>query len=243
MRRISEDAAALLDPEKAEGILQWAFDTYGARVAVASSFGAEDMVLIDMALKIDPGARIFTLDTGRLPQESYALMDEVRERYGISLEVCFPDSTKLRELIESDGFDLFYRSVEQRKRCCTVRKVEPLREKLKELDAWICGLRREQAVTRSSVEKVEVDAAHGDVIKVNPLADWTEKDVWDYIRNNKVPYSRLHDRGYRSIGCGPCTRPVRIVEDVRAGRWWWESPEQKECGLHAEAHAPMRPPA
>jgi len=225
----------MLADDSAECILQWIFETYGNRVAIASSFGAEDVVLIDMAVKINPAARIFTLDTGRLSQETYQLMDEIRERYGILIEVCFPDRTGIRELIEGNGFDLFYKGVEQRKRCCAVRKIEPLREKLKELDAWVCGLRKEQSITRASVEKIEIDTSHGNVIKVNPLADWSEKAIWDYIRENNVPYNKLHDRGYPSIGCSPCTRAVRVVEDVRAGRWWWELPEQKECGLHGDA--------
>ncbi len=213
-------------------VIQWALETYEDRVAVASSFGAEDVVLIHMAVNINPRVRVFTLDTGRLPQETYDVMDEIREKYGVKIEVCFPDKEKVREMVQQHGFNLFYKSVELRKLCCQVRKVEPLQEKLRELDAWICGLRREQSVTRLGVEKVEIDEANGRIVKVNPLADWTTEQVWKYIRSNEVPYNRLHDKNYPSIGCAPCTRAVEPGEDIRAGRWWWEEPEKKECGLH-----------
>lgn len=216
----------------AEDLLRWTFAAYGGRVAIASSFGAEDVVLIDMAVRINPDVRVFTLDTGRLPYETYILMDAIRERYDINIEVCFPDADRIKDVTEAHGFNLFYNSIELRKLCCKVRKIDPLKVKLKDLDAWICGLRREQSVTRTGVSKVEVDAFAGGIIKVNPLADWTESDVWDYIKENDIPYNELHDKNYPSIGCAPCTRAVMPGEDVRAGRWWWESPEQKECGLH-----------
>jgi phosphoadenosine phosphosulfate reductase len=221
-----------LENESAENILRWAFSTFDDRVAVASSFGAEDVVLIDLAAKVNPDFRVFTLDTGRLPQETYQVMDEIRERYNVALEVCFPDEEKIRAMVQEHGFNLFYKCVEKRRLCCTVRKVEPLRKKLTELDAWVCGLRKEQAVTRTAIRKVEFDAFNNGIAKINPLADWTEADVWAYIKANSIPYNSLHDKGYPSIGCGPCTRCVRAIEDVRAGRWWWEEPEHKECGLH-----------
>lgn len=217
----------------AENIIKWVFDTYGDKVAIASSFGAEDVVLIDMVAKVAPGFRVFTLDTGRLPRTTYELMDEIQEKYGIRLEVCFPDTEKTRSMVEQYGFNLFRKGIALRRLCCTVRKVQPLKNKLKDLDAWVCGLRRDQSGTRTQVVKTEIDQSNGGIIKINPLADWSEDDVWDYIREHKVPYNRLHDENYPSIGCEPCTRSVQPGEDIRAGRWWWESPENKECGLHS----------
>ncbi|MCM8784927.1 MAG: phosphoadenylyl-sulfate reductase [Candidatus Omnitrophica bacterium] len=216
----------------AEEILKFALEKYQNRVALASSFGAEDVVLIDMILKINPNARIFTLDTGRLPQETYDVMDRIREKYKINIEVYFPDAKLVEEMVSNYGFNLFYKSVELRQLCCKVRKVEPLNRALKGLDAWICGLRREQSVTRTEIRKIEIDTAHNSILKINPLADWTEKQVWNYIKENNVPYNALHDKGYPSIGCAPCTRAIKPGEDIRAGRWWWEAPEKKECGLH-----------
>lgn len=226
------DIQASLENASADEVLRWALRAYGERVAIASSFGAEDVALIDMAARINPDTRVFTLDTGRLPYETYDLMDEIRERYGIDIEICFPDKEKIKDMTVTHGFNLFYRNAELRRLCCSVRKIEPLKEKLRELDAWVCGLRREQSVTRTEVRKVEADSFAGGIVKVNPLADWTEEEVWDYIRKNNVPYNRLHDKEYPSIGCAPCTRAVKPCEDIRAGRWWWEKPEQKECGLH-----------
>lgn len=220
------------EDKKPEEIIEWAVKTFGTRVAIASSFGAEDVVIIDMAVKINPKVRVFTLDTGRLPQETYDVMDEVRNKYGINIEVCFPDAKRVEEMVEKYGFNLFYKSVELRKLCCNVRKVEPLQKKLKELDAWICGLRREQSVTRLGIQKIEEDSANGGIIKINPLADWSTEDVWNYIKKFDIPYNKLHDRNYPSIGCAPCTRAIKPGEDIRAGRWWWEEPEKKECGLH-----------
>lgn len=221
-----------LKVKSAQEVLAWALGEFHPRVALAASFGAEDVVLIDMLAKLNPKARVFTLDTGRLPYETYTLMEAIRERYGLVLEVYFPGTAAVEAMVREHGADLFYKSLEHRKRCCSVRKVEPLGRALAGLDAWITGLRRDQAVTRASVEKVEVDVEHGRIIKLNPLADWTWDRVWEYIRAHNVPYNALHDRGYPSIGCAPCTRGVKPGEDPRAGRWWWESPETKECGLH-----------
>jgi len=217
-----------LESGNAEEILKWALTEYGDKVALACSFGAEDMVLIDMMVKIDPQAHIFTLDTGRLPQETY----EVMERYGAKIAVFFPDTKSVEEMEEKHGPNLFYKSLELRKLCCTVRKLDPLKRAFAALSAWVCGLRKEQAVTRTGIKKVEIGADPNAIVKINPLADWTEKQVWDYIKKNDVPYNKLHDLNFPSIGCLPCTRAVTPGEDVRAGRWWWESPEQKECGLH-----------
>jgi len=228
-RIIPED----LEAKSAQEVLKWAQEEFGDKVALASSFGAEDVVLIDMLVKVNPQARIFTIDTGRLPQETYDVMDKVREKYKINLEVYYPDTHTVEEMVSQHGFNLFYKSVELRKLCCKVRKVVPLGRALQDLEAWICGLRREQSVTRTEVKKAEIDHAHNAIIKINPLSEWTEKQVWDYIKENDVPYNALHDKGYPSIGCAPCTRAVKPGEDVRAGRWWWEPPEKKECGLHA----------
>jgi phosphoadenosine phosphosulfate reductase len=181
--------------------------------------------------------RVFTLDTGRLNQETYDCMDAIRERYGIQIEVFFPDSNGVEKMVRENGLNLFYNSVELRKLCCGVRKVEPLNRALKGLDAWMTGLRREQAVTRADVRRIELDEDHGNIIKINPLVDWSYGDVWDYIRRKSVPYNRLHKQGYPSIGCAPCTRAVKPGEDLRAGRWWWENPNAKECGLHVNLQA------
>lgn len=230
MKRL--DNLEILETKSAEEILKWASDTFGQKVAVASSFGAEDVVLIDLWIKVNPKGRIFTLDTGRLPQETYDVIEQIRYKYNVDIEFYFPDRDKVENMLKMHGPNLFYKSVELRKMCCNIRKVEPLTRALKDLDAWICGLRRQQAVTRKSIKKIEVDDIHGGIYKINPLADWSEQQVWDYIKENDVPYNALHDRGYPSIGCLPCTRPIKKTEDIRAGRWWWETPETKECGLH-----------
>ena len=201
------------------------------RIVLASSFGAEDQVLTHMLAQINPAARIFTLDTGRLFQQTYDTMQESIERYGLRYEVYGPEAQEVAELISIDGPNLFYASLQKRQACCEVRKLRPLRKVLSTVDAWICGLRRDQAVTRQAVELAAWDAEFG-IYKICPLFDWTEDRVWQYIREHQVPYNRLHDRGFRSIGCEPCTRATAPHEDVRAGRWWWESPEHKECGLH-----------
>ncbi|SFE74243.1 phosphoadenylyl-sulfate reductase [Thermophagus xiamenensis] len=214
-----------------EDLISWFLDEYGHRVALSSSLGAEDQVLTDMVLKIRPDARIFTLDTGRLFPETYDLIDRTNKKYNVKIEVLFPDYKRVEEMVNSKGINLFYDSIENRKLCCHIRKIEPLTRVFKTLDAWICGLRAGQAVTRQNIQLVEWDDNNG-LIKVNPLAYWSESQVWDYIKANKVPYNPLHDKGYPSIGCLPCTRAIEPGEDVRAGRWWWENPESKECGLH-----------
>lgn len=212
-------------------VLKWALNTYHPRIALASSFGVEDVVLIDMLSKINPDARVFTLDTGRLPQETYDLMDAVRSKHGFKIEVFFPDTKAVEDVVRLYGLNLFYQGVELRRMCCEIRKVEPLKRALSHLDAWITGLRREQTFTRTSTAKVEIDRDHGGIVKVNPIVDWTSEQVWSYVRKHNVPYNKLHDKGYPSIGCAPCTRPVEPREDPRAGRWWWEQ-GAKECGLH-----------
>ena len=228
-----QESADDIENMSAYDLLKWAIDTYGLKIGLASSFGAEDVVLIDMMLKINKAkARIFTLDTGRLNQETYDLMDNIRKKYDIAIEVYFPDNNKVEEMVRAKGMNLMYENIENRMLCCEVRKVHPLNRALSKLDAWITGLRREQTVTRANVKKIEIDNLHGNIIKVNPLADWTDQMVWDYIHRNDVPYNKLHDIGYRSIGCEPCTRAVQPDEDPRSGRWWWENKVHKECGLH-----------
>ena len=201
-------------------------------VCFANSLGAEDMVLTDLIAKHRMDIEMFSLDTGRLPQATYDLMQEVAERYSVPLKVYFPDSTAVEKYVSQNGVNGFYGSVELRKNCCFVRKVEPLRRALRGKGAWITGLRRDQAVTRGSMEVSSFDADQG-LQKFNPLLEWSNKDVWAYIRQNDVPYNKLHDQFYPSLGCAPCTRSVTAGEDIRAGRWWWENPEDKECGLHA----------
>lgn len=220
------------ESKSAQEILQWAIPYFKDKIALASSFGAEDVALIDMVSKITPQVKIFTLDTGRLPQETYEVWAKIEDKYGVHIYAYFPETGNVEAMINKHGPNLFYKGIEERKLCCKVRKIEPLNRALAPLAAWICGLRKEQSVTRTRIGKVERDEAHNGIIKINPLADWTEKQVWDYIKENGVPYNKLHDKNYPSIGCAPCTRAIKPGEDVRAGRWWWESPEQKECGLH-----------
>lgn len=211
--------------------LKYFVDRYPGKIALASSMSVEDQALTHMLWTIDPDVSVFTLDTGRLPQETYDVMHKTMETYGTKLEILFPEHEAVETMVREHGPNLFYESVENRKMCCKIRKVEPLTRKLNQLEIWICGLRREQAVTRKSIDRVEHDEAN-DMIKLNPLADWSEQMVWDYIKEHNVPYNALHDKGYPSIGCAPCTRAVQQGEDIRAGRWWWENPETKECGLH-----------
>ena len=225
--------AGTLDSKSAQEIVAWAVKEFGSGLGLASSFGAEDVILIDMLVKADPKARIFTLDTGRLNQETYDVMDKIKEKYNCAIETYFPEASRVEGMVREKGFNLFYESIDNRKLCCNIRKVEPLNRALKGLKAWMTGLRREQVVTRAAVKKVEGDEGHH-MYKINPLADWTWEEVWTYIRANKVPYNALHDQGYPSIGCEPCTRAVKPGEDFRAGRWWWERPEEKECGLHVK---------
>jgi phosphoadenosine phosphosulfate reductase len=175
---------------------------------------------------------VFSLDTGRLHQETYDLMDRIRNRYGLKIETLFPDAGEVERMVTNHGINLFYDSVEKRRLCCGTRKVNSLRRILSSLDAWVVGLRRDQNVTRAGVQKVTIDHANNGIVKISPLVDWSSEQVWDYVREHKVPYNNLHDRGFPSIGCEPCTRPVASGEDPRAGRWWWENPDTKECGLH-----------
>lgn len=201
----------------------------------ASSLGAEDMVLTDLISKYAPGISIFSLDTGRLNPETYDLLAKVQQAYGprVGVKVFYPQPQPLQAYVEKHGINAFYDSVELRKECCGIRKVEPLKRALSGNKAWITGMRRQQAVTRANMPIEEYDHDHG-LTKFNPLADWTEKEVWEYIRTHEVPYNALHDKHYPSIGCAPCTRAISVGEDIRAGRWWWEDEAGKECGLHVK---------
>jgi phosphoadenosine phosphosulfate reductase len=225
-------ANASLEKATPQEVLRWSLSTFGKSIALAWS-GAEDVAVLDMMHRIDPqAARAFVLDTGRLNPETYELIDEVQAKYKMRIEILSPDAAAVEKMVAQKGINLFYRSLENRKECCGVRKVEPLNRMLKTLDGWITGLRRTQAVTRGKLSKVEIDFQHDKIVKVNPLADWTTAQVFVYLQANRVPTNKLHSMGYPSIGCAPCTRAVKPGEDERAGRWWWENPESKECGLH-----------
>ena len=212
-------------------VLKYFIARFGNKIALSSSLGAEDQVLTHMVWTINPQTAVFTLDTGRLFPETYELIDRTSKKYKSKIQIYFPDSAKIQNMVNEKGINLFYESVENRKMCCHLRKIEPLQRAFANLDAWICGLRSQQSVTRSNIHIVEWDSNNG-LLKINPLANWTEEQVWDYIKTHKIPYNPLHDKSYPSIGCQPCTQPVQPGQDVRAGRWWWENPETKECGLH-----------
>ncbi|MFO7828806.1 MAG: phosphoadenylyl-sulfate reductase [Bacteroidales bacterium] len=220
-----------LKDKSPEEVLKYFMDKCDQKVGFASSLGAEDQVLTDMICQINKNVNIFTLDTGRLFPETYDLIEKTSDRYDIKIKVFFPDYEKVEEMVQEKGINLFYKSVENRERCCFLRKKEPLKRAFKGLEAWICGLRKEQSITRLNNQVVEWDSQHG-LFKINPLIEWTEDMVWDYIKKHNVPYNELHDKGFPSIGCQPCTRAVKPGEDFRAGRWWWEEPEKRECGLH-----------
>ncbi len=226
-----KETATALEEKTAEEILQWAHTTFHRKAVIATSFGLEDQAITQMACQTFSNPIFFTLDTGRLPQATYDLMQTTRERYHINIEICFPEAQEVAEMVEKYGPNLFYQSVDLRRRCCEVRKVNPLKKYLKDKAAWIVGLRREQGITRNNIKKVEWDESLN-IVKIAPLADWSQERTWDYINKNKIPYNKLHDQGYTSIGCSPCTRAIKPGEDLRAGRWWWENPENKECGIH-----------
>src|SRR3972149_4289418 len=196
-------------PEEA---LLWTLDNLHPNVGLASSFGAEDVVVIDMMMRINPKARVFTLDTGRLNQETYDVIDEIRNKYKINIEVMFPNQDEVENMVRTHGMNLFYESIDNRKLCC--------------------GIRSDQTQNRAGADKFELDEQHGGILKVNPIIEWKWEQVLDYIKKNNIPYNKLHDKGYPSIGCEPCTRAIKPGEDLRAGRWWWENDPQKECGLH-----------
>lgn len=234
---LSFDIGALnheLERASPQDILRRALALFGDGLVIASSFSVEDTALIDMAVALEPRVKVFTLDTGRLPEETYHVIDRVRARYRVEVVSYFPDTSAVERLVTLKGPSSFYDSVDNRKECCRIRKVEPLRRALAGKRAWATGLRREQSVTRKDLKPFELDEASGGLVKVSPLAAWSHDELWAYVKERNVPYNKLHDQGYPSIGCAPCTRAVGPDDDVRAGRWWWESPDSKECGLHAK---------
>lgn len=212
-------------------VIKYFSETFGKKAAFSTSLSIEDQVITHMLFSINSKVKIFTLDTGRLPNETYSLIEKTREQYNIKIHIYFPNYRSVEKMVRARGINLFYNSIEDRKRCCYVRKIEPLKRALKNIEVWITGLRREQSITRQNIELIEYDSNYK-LIKVNPLYNWTEAQVWDYIKKNNIPYNSLYDKNYLSIGCAPCTRAVQPGEDVRAGRWWWENPNTKECGLH-----------
>jgi len=226
VERVNEKRAQVL------ALLQAASKEFNA-ITFANSYGAEDMVLTDIIAKENLGIEIFSLDTGRLPAETYTLMGEVESAYNTKSVVFFPKHEAVEDYVRTKGINAFYKSIDLRKACCHMRKVEPLQRALAGKLAWVTGMRAEQATTRSSLPTREYDSGNK-LEKYNPLSDWTEQEVWAYIRMFDVPYNVLHDQFYPSIGCAPCTRAVAMGEDVRAGRWWWEDPQNKECGLHVK---------
>ncbi len=233
MEELAKKLSDELKGKTAQEILGYFINEYEGNVGLANSLGAEDQVLTEMITSIDPKTKIFTLDTGRMFSESYKVIDETNKKYGIKIEVYFPQSKSVEDMVNEKGINLFYESIENRKLCCQIRKIEPLKRALEGVDIWVTGLRKDQSVTRFFTPLVEWDEGNK-VIKVNPLLNWSEKDVWNYIKEKDIPYNELHDKGYPSIGCQPCTRAIEKGEDVRAGRWWWEQPEHKECGLHVK---------
>lgn len=216
--------------EPAEHLLRWALDRFHPHIAVAASF--QDAVLLHMASALRPDVRIFSIDTGRLPEETYAFAETLRLRLGVRIEWYFPRHDAVEALMREKGLLSFRHSLEDRKACCAVRKIEPLSRALAGLRAWITGLRREDGESRSGLKVVEVDDLHGGILKLNPLAHWTTADLDAYVRRYQLPVHGLTAAGYPSIGCACCTRAVRPGEPLRSGRWWWEDPEHKECGLH-----------
>ena len=218
-------------------LLIWSVNEFGIdNIVLASSFSIEDQVLTYLFHNINKEVRIFTLDTGRLFNETYEVMQYTHNKYNIHYEIGFPDRERIRKLVSEKGPNFFRDSLDDRKECCRIRKMEPLGRILKTADSWVCGLRREQSVTRTEINKIEWDAGWG-IYKLNPLIDWSEQDVWDFIEVHQVPYNPLQKKGFSSIGCACCTRAVLPGEDFRAGRWWWEDPEHKECGLHRSSFA------
>ena len=233
-RILAEIHSGTMDHWPADKVLAWGFERFGRRMALSASFGSpEGMVILDLMHRLDAEqTRVFSIDTGRLPQETYNLIDRVRDRYDLDVEIYFPAAERVEQMVREHGFNLFYESVEKRQYCCGVRKVEPLERALADLDAWITGLRPEHSRARADVRAVGVDELHGGRIKLNPLATWTRDDVDQYVREKSVPVNALHAQGYPSVGCASCTRAIRPGDDERSGRWWWEHDDSRECGIH-----------
>jgi phosphoadenosine phosphosulfate reductase len=216
----------------AEQILAAGLAAATGTLTLACSFSVEDVVLIDILHQVAPEVRVFALDTGRLNEETYEVAEAVSERYGIAIDWYFPERQAVEQLERDKGLFSFRASLENRHECCRIRKVEPLRRALADKAGWITGLRRAQSVTRTELAAIELDQANGGLLKINPLLNWSDEQIWDYAEEQHLPVNRLHQQGYPSIGCAPCTRPIQEGEHPRAGRWWWENPEHKECGLH-----------
>ena len=212
-------------------IIQKSNELFKTDVVFLTSMGLEDMVILDMIVKSKANIKIFTIDTGRLYNETYSLISKTEQKYNTKINIVFPNNSEVEEMVNNNSINLFYESINKRKLCCEIRKIKPLKRVLSDSKAWICGLRKTQSITRHDLKIAEHDLLNN-LIKINPLLDWTEEMVWNYIKENNVPYNILHDKGFPSIGCAPCTRAIKKDEDIRAGRWWWESPENKECGLH-----------
>jgi thioredoxin-dependent adenylylsulfate APS reductase len=230
------DEVRSFDVHEPQAILEWALNAFGAhKLAFLTSFQVDGMAIIDMAWRLDKNIRVATIDTGRLPPETYEMIDRVRDRYDLEVEVTFPEPADLEPLVRRHGINLFYESKALRIACCEARKSRPLARLLRDFDAWVTGLRRDQSASRADVFIVEADLEHGGKVKVNPLAYWSEYQVWEYVRENDVPAHPLYAHGYTSIGCAPCTRPTQIGEEPRAGRWWWEQSDLRECGIHFSA--------
>jgi len=219
-----------LSEKSTEEVLDYFFKNF-QNLAFSTSLAAEDQVVSDLIFKNSDKTRVFTLDTGRLHPETYDVMDATNIKYQTKIEVFLPNSKEVEKLYQSQGVNGHFESIEKRKTCCYIRKIEPLKRALKNVDVWITGLRSAQNITRSNTPLIEWDNVFN-LIKLNPIISWSHEDVWNYIKQNNVPYNKLHDQGYPSIGCAPCTRAIKDGEDFRAGRWWWENPENKECGLH-----------
>ena len=217
----------------AEQIIRLSHKEFGKKLVVASSLGEEDQVITELISKVSFDIEIFTLDTGRLFQETYELLSKTQKKYSMPFKVYYPDNEAVEDMVHDYGINLFYESVANRKLCCGVRTVEPLRRALKNADAWICGLRSAQSITRSDLDVFQWDEANHN-IKISPIADWSLDQVHNYIKENNIDVNPLHAQGFISIGCASCTRAVSEGEDIRAGRWWWETPQQKECGLHSD---------
>lgn len=219
--------------KSAQEIIKYFIDEMGNKITFGTSLGAEDQVITEIIASQNSNIHIFTLDTGRLFPETYDLIDRTNKKYKINIHPYFPDKTEVEEMVLKNGINLFYNSIELRHQCCEIRKLNPLKRALNGKAAWFTGLRKSQSVTRVNMEIVEWDE-NSKMIKINPLINWSEDDVWNYIKDKKIPYNPLHDKGFPSIGCQPCTRAIMDGEDVRAGRWWWENPDTRECGLHAK---------
>ena len=214
-------------------LLEWALERFSPRIGLSTAFQIDGVALLDMAYELDHEIEVFSVDTGRLSEETFELIEQLRDRYpGLNLQLLAPDAAQVQAMVARHGPNLFYRQVEKRFLCCSLRKVQPLTRHLATLDAWITGLRRDQWATRTDIRKIEIDHDHGAIVKLNPLAEWTEDEVWEYVRGRSIPYHPLYDRGYTSIGCAPCTRALAAGESGRDGRWWWEENAPKECGVH-----------